>query len=88
MFRIGGDEFAIILKNSDLENIESLVEQFESALAEYASDDSLPPWEKTSAALGYTVFRPGEDKTVEDVCKRADSLMYEHKREMKNGDMR
>ncbi len=88
VFRIGGDEFAIILRNHDLENVDTLIAQFDSTLKEYAADNSLEPWEQPSAAIGYSVFRPGEDKTAEDVFKRADNLMYDHKREMKNGAVR
>ncbi len=83
VFRIGGDEFAIILKNGDYENIQELVEKFESELVRSKDDPELPPWEQTSAALGYTFYRPDEDADADAVFRRADSLMYEHKREMK-----
>ena len=39
------------------------------------------PWEKVNAAIGYALYE-GED-TVEDVFRRADHIMYEHKQEMK-----
>jgi diguanylate cyclase (GGDEF)-like protein len=83
VFRIGGDEFAIILKNSDYENIQELVAKFEQELAKDNLNSELPPWEKTSAALGYTFYQPEEDKDADTVFRRADSLMYERKREMK-----
>ncbi|MBQ1546770.1 MAG: GGDEF domain-containing protein [Lachnospiraceae bacterium] len=85
VFRIGGDEFAIILKNSDFDNITSLEDEFNTKISSISSDGSLPPWEKISAALGYSVFRPGVDKNMADVFKRADDIMYEHKRKMKQG---
>jgi predicted signal transduction protein with EAL and GGDEF domain len=45
------------------------------------------PWEKTSAALGCAFYIPGEDKSVESVFRRADSIMYENKKKIK-GDHR
>ena len=37
-------------------------------------------WEKIDVARGLAVYDPGQDKTVRDVARRADKLMYEHKR--------
>ena len=52
VFRIGGDEFAVILRGSDYENIEKLVAEFNESTEIMEADDSLQPWEKISAALG------------------------------------
>ena len=41
VFRIGGDEFAIILKNHDYENIKELVQQFKNTLKEFSEDNPL-----------------------------------------------
>ena len=47
-----------------------------------ASDESLEPWERCSAALGMAVFTP-LDGGPEAVFKRADAEMYRNKKEMK-----
>ena len=83
VFRIGGDEFAVILRRHDYENIVQLQNDFESRLIEFADDETLYPWDKISAALGYALFDERRDHCAEDVFKRADEAMYERKKEMK-----
>ena len=82
VFRIGGDEFTVILMGWDLERIDSLIRQFHGILENYAADENLKPWEKISASIGYTVYDPKKDICVEDVFKRADKEMYKCKEEM------
>ena len=83
VFRIGGDEFVVVLKGSDLENINSLVESFNKKLSELAEDDKLEPWEKVSAAIGIAFYDKKIDADVLNVFKRADQNMYECKKSMK-----
>lgn len=79
IFRIGGDEFAVILINNDLEAVDSLVARFKKTLSEYENNAALEPWEQVSAAIGYAVFEEGVDSTANDVFKRADANMYADK---------
>lgn len=83
VFRIGGDEFAVILKNTDYENVELLVEQFNGKLSTIWDAEELEPWEKTSAAIGYALFDENIDTCYDNVFRRADKAMYERKKEMK-----
>lgn len=82
VFRVGGDEFVVILENSDLQNIQSLEEEFNSRLEAFSKDKSLEPWENVSAALGYAIYE-ANDSSVADVFRRADIKMYERKSQMK-----
>ena len=82
VFRIGGDEFAIVLEKEDFENIENLVQKFNAQLDLLSKDENLQYWEYVSAALGYALFRPN-DTCVADVFRRADQNMYERKKQMK-----
>jgi diguanylate cyclase (GGDEF)-like protein len=77
VYRIGGDEFVVIVQDRDYENIEALVEQFNRKVN--ATEGK--PWEKISAAIGYA--RYDNDDNVEDVFRRADKEMYDRKKEMK-----
>ena len=82
MFRIGGDEFAVILLNEDYYNREALLAEFESAqkdIAAAASND----WEQVSIAVGVAVYDPSHDQSISDTARRADKIMYENKRQHK-----
>ena len=81
VFRIGGDEFVVILEDHDYANAQELVERFNDALER--DDPVLPPWENVSAAIGYAAFEQERDRSVDAVFKRADRAMYARKRAMK-----
>ena len=83
LFRIGGDEFVAIMLNDDFDNKEEVVAAFEERIAEISKDESLEEWDRTSAAIGYSSFDPDVDSSYDDVFKRADDLMYQHKKQMK-----
>lgn len=82
VYRIGGDEFVVLLEHRDYEDREELVTRLQEALRATAADENRPAWERYSAAVGMAVFEPG-DCCVDDVFKRADKLMYENKIAMK-----
>lgn len=79
VFRIGGDEFVVVLKNEDYANVEALVAEFNAA-QEKEWDE---PWRRVSAALGYALYDEAKDGGLEHVFSRADEAMYRRKREMK-----
>lgn len=81
VFRIGGDEFIVILLNDDYKNIETLEVNFYDSLIQ--SDIKLEPWENVSAALGWACYDKSKDSSLVDVLKRADKNMYDRKSEMK-----
>ncbi len=83
VFRIGGDEFVVVLWGSDFNDRDQLVLEFAQILKEMDADTTLEPWEKISAAIGVATYDASQDTTVNDVFKRADTLMYENKKAMK-----
>ena len=83
VFRIGGDEFVVILQGMDLEQVDDLTAQFQKELETIAANEDLNPWEKVSAAIGMAFFDSETDVNVESVFRRADQKMYECKRQMK-----
>lgn len=83
VFRIGGDEFVVILRNSDYEAAYSLIAEFKHKLFVMEKDETLQPWEKVSAAIGFAAYDNKLDKNVVEVFNRADKNMYECKKEMK-----
>jgi diguanylate cyclase (GGDEF)-like protein len=83
VFRIGGDEFVVLLRQSDFAEIKKLVASFNKAIKEASGDKSLAPAERISAAIGVSSYDREKDNKVEDIFRRADSAMYEKKRAMK-----
>ena len=50
-----------------------------------SNDEDREPWERYSAATGMAVFDEESDVSMDDVFKRADTLMYQNKLESKMG---
>lgn len=82
VFRIGGDEFLVILRNRDLEEHKNLCKKLDLACAkEYikADKERIP----ISIARGFAKYDPAADEQFVDVFNRADDAMYKHKNKMK-----
>jgi diguanylate cyclase (GGDEF)-like protein len=77
-FRIGGDEFALVLRGCSEEKAKDVVERALAAWAEEQKSDSSAAAIQTS--FGIAVSHPGERTTVEDLLRRADEAMYGAKR--------
>ncbi len=82
-YRIGGDEFAVILEGKAQEGAEERIRMFKAEAAKLQADDSLQPWEKVSAAAGIAKYEKGRDASTEEVLRRADEAMYRDKIAMK-----
>ncbi|HJJ28058.1 MAG TPA: diguanylate cyclase [Methanocorpusculum sp.] len=78
VYRVGGDEFIVYLEGSDFTNRAVLLKSVHD-LAEYEVKKDAFAYTKISFASGMADFVPGADKALEDVYKRADAAMYEHK---------
>ena len=83
VFRIGEDEFVVILQNSDYDTREQLYSIFNSKIESLRETSDLDPWEKISASIGLAVYDRAFDNSVDSVFKRADKLMNMRKKEMK-----
>ena len=82
-FRIGGDEFVVVLTDGELNICDELIEEFRNEVNRIAANEKAEPWEKLTAACGYAVYDEKTDNGVESVFKRADEEMYENKMKMK-----
>ena len=81
VYRVGGDEFVVILRGADYNKASRLINLFNEKIGIFNMDDfSL---DRVSAAVGYAIYDPSEDCSVDDVFRRADKAMYARKHEMK-----
>ncbi|MCR4742488.1 MAG: GGDEF domain-containing protein [Treponema sp.] len=77
VYRIGGDEFAVILKGEDYENRASLMEELNHTVEKNRDEGGIV------VSVGLSEFIPEKDKAFADVFERADALMYKRKIELK-----
>lgn len=83
VFRIGGDEFAVIIRNDDYTNVDALIDEVSEKFDAIRNDPSLEPWQQISASLGYALYNPKKDEYIDSVFRRADHIMYDYKKKMK-----
>ena len=72
VFRIGGDEFAVMLVGEDYINREALVDQMQTIFYKSAAEETTPPWEKVSVTYGLAEYDEMKDRTVRNVYDRAE----------------
>jgi diguanylate cyclase (GGDEF)-like protein len=78
VFRVGGDEFVVVLMGTDFEKGDQLMKQIHSAVLENQRKNSGP-----IVAVGVAVFDKELDEKVSDVFERADRQMYRDKNHLK-----
>ena len=79
VFRIGGDEFAVLLQNEDYNDLPALVSAFDRATEESLAS-AVDRWEQVHVTMGVAVYDPQLDQTALDAVHRADRAMYANKR--------
>lgn len=77
-YRVGGDEFVMIIENPKEQEIEKLLEEWNQNMQNMNNSSKIP----LSASVGYAV---GEGRDIEKVIKEADQMMYEAKRRHNEG---
>ena len=77
VYRIGGDEFAVILLGADFFDREKIFAKFQKTISKNRKDN------KVVVASGFEDFVFSVDKNVADVFDKADDKMYENKKKLK-----
>ena len=83
VFRIGGDEFVVVLDGRDYNDRDVLLKKLR--------DESVSNMESRSGpvvACGMSVYAPESDSSFDEVFRRADKQMYENKKELKALEIR
>lgn len=78
VYRIGGDEFAVLLQGLDYVNRKELCEQLRADYERTGAQRDASPWLRYSAAVGMAE-KAADDNSVELVFRRADEAMYRDK---------
>lgn len=88
-FRVGGDEFVIVLEGEDYAHRKEIFDGLTARFVGSCHDESKEPWERCSASVGMSDCLP-QDKNIAEVLKRADAAMYRAKADFKaeNGSYR
>jgi diguanylate cyclase (GGDEF)-like protein len=76
VFRIGGDEFAVILQDKGYDTMHEVITEINRAIEENISK------KEVVISIGYSELTP-EDKHVHDIFERADQMMYKRKQQLK-----
>lgn len=79
VFRIGGDEFVVLIEDMDLEDVEKGILLLNDRLYDYSMKNQF----QAGIAVGYAMYYPGKDQGVEQILSRADCYMYDCKKAMK-----
>lgn len=82
IYRVGGDEFVVILTGDIYSERESRIESLRHETM-YIPKTDAEPWENVSAAVGLAVYTKSTDKNMKAVFDRADADMYARKLAMK-----
>ncbi|MFV8630546.1 diguanylate cyclase [Ralstonia pseudosolanacearum] len=78
--RLGGEEFAVVMSRTTLEEAAGVVERLRAAVAE--ADESLPSGLAMTVSLGMTACHPGD--TASEMLRRADLALYRAKESGRN----
>ena len=75
VFRIGGDEFAVIIQGNSYQYVDKIMQVWEKTNEENIKNDAV--------VIAAGMARYEDDKKVEAVFAKADALMYENKKKLK-----
>lgn len=75
-YRIGGDEFSVILKDCDIDEIKAFVER----INEETDKNNQLSGIMVSMSIGYAKFDKDKDRNFSMTIERSDAMMYENKR--------
>lgn len=82
-YRIGGDEFCVVIYGNDPSDMEELFRQMKQEQDEFNSKNAIP---QIQIAYGYAEFDPETDRDIEDTRSRASEQNVSKEEENKSRD--
>ena len=82
-YRVGGDEFAMILEETNAVEIHQMLDRLEKSVEKYNAKHCV----KISYARGYEISTREHYYLMEELARRADENMYKHKQMYKKKKM-
>ena len=76
VFRIGGDEFVVVLNEKGYDTLHETLDSINKVIEENIAKESVV------VSIGYSTLQE-DDKEIHDVFQRADKMMYERKKQLK-----
>ncbi len=77
VYRTGGDEFVVLLQGKGYDTKDEVIAAFNKQVEENIKTNEVV------VSIGYSELKP-EDEQLHDVFERADHMMYDRKKELKN----
>ncbi len=77
VYRIGGDEFAVISKGEDYKNINTIIAKFNDFVEKNKKEG------KVVISIGNSKYDSSVDTNIQTIFDRADKAMYERKKQLK-----
>lgn len=87
VYRIGGDEFVVLVQNDDYASHDIIWRQLVPYLHQ-RSQGLKEPWLELSFSAGRAQYQPGIDEDLKAVFRRADAAMYRVKRQIEGKGIR
>ena len=77
VFRIGGDEFVVLLQGKGYDKMEECIDEFNQKVEANIAKEGVV------VSIGHSCLQ-NSDRNLRDIFERADQLMYERKKELKS----
>jgi len=82
-YRVGGDEFCVLLRNCYEAKVEDDLMRFRNEFFLFSESHRSLFHEEVTAAVGYAFYDLLTDTSAQDVYQKADAIMYENKHTIK-----
>lgn len=83
-FRVGGEEFAALLPDTNARGAYEVAAAIQSALAQRAIPHPMGSGTSVTVSIGVTTVKPGGENTAERLYRTADAALYEAKNDGRN----